>query len=90
MKIDIVKPIPAINADPIIFFHFKSAGNEQIPKPAPINEKSQIPKGLPITSQAMIPKLFAFPKPLSQVSSKAMQVLAIATMEEVKKQLVCV
>ena len=57
MKIDIVKPIPPKKPAPIIFFHFKSVGNTQSPKPTPINEKSQMPKGFPITSPSIIPKL---------------------------------
>lgn len=43
IKIDIVKPIPAKIPAPIIFFHFKSVGNAQSPKPAPIKEKEKCP-----------------------------------------------
>ena len=89
-KIAIVKPIPPKKPAPIIFFHFKSVGNTQSPKPTPINEKSQMPKGFPITSPAIIPKLFGCPKPLCQLSPTAMQVLAIANNGRIKKQLVCV
>lgn len=89
IKIDIVKPMPPKKPAPIIFFHFKSVGNTQSPRSTPINEKSQIPKGFPITSPAIIPKLYVCPKPLSQLSLTAMQVLAIANNGRIKKQLVC-
>ena len=47
-KIDIVKPMPPKKPAPTIFFHFKSDGITQSPKPVPINEKRKIPKGFPI------------------------------------------
>ena len=84
-KIDIVKPIPPKKPAPIIFFHFKSDGIRQSPKPAPINEKRKIPKGFPITRPAIIPRLFVCPKPRCQVSPKEMQVFATANSGRIKK-----
>ena len=85
MKIDIVKPIPPKKPAPTIFFHFKSDGITQSPKPTPINEKRKIPNGFPITSPAIIPKLFVWPNPVCQVSPKAMQVFATANKGRIKK-----
>ena len=48
MKIDMVNPIPPKNPAPIIFFHFRSLGKAQSPKPVPIKENNQIPNGFPI------------------------------------------
>ncbi len=85
MKMDIVKPIPPKKPAPNMFFHFRSAGKEQSPSPAPINEKRQMPKGFPSTSPAIIPKLLVCPKPLCQSSPMAMHVLVSANKGSIMK-----
>ena len=84
MKIDMVKPIPPKNPAPIMFFHFKSDGITQSPKPTPINEKRKIPKGFPIVRPAMIPRLFVCSKPLCHVSPMAIHVFATANKGRIK------
>lgn len=87
MKIDIVKPIPAKNPAPIMFFHFKSVGNMQSPTPTPINEKSQTPKGFPITSPAIIPKLFDCPNPFCQSPLISNKLLLLQPREQLTNQI---
>ena len=80
-----VKPIPPKIPAPTIFFHFKSVGKVQSPKPTPINDKCHIPSGFPITSPASIPRLFESPKPLYQLLVSTIPVLAIANKGRIKK-----
>ena len=58
INIDIVNPIPPSIPAPTILLHFKSRGNEHIPKLTAANENNQIPKGLPTTRPNIIPIVF--------------------------------
>ena len=57
MKIDIVNPIPAIKAIPIICLKLLSCGNEAIPSFTPKYANKKMPNPFPKTKPILIPWL---------------------------------
>ena len=55
IKIDMVKPIPAKNPNPITFFQFSSAGKAHTPIAEPAKTNKKIPSGFPNIRPAIIP-----------------------------------